>query len=332
MLLIYLFFVNEYTNNYFSLREKSSTLMKKIIITGANGFIGSSLIKRCIEEQIKVIAINNTFEIKRFPDSDLVTKIETNIDDIDELFNLIPKDEYDAFYHFAWLGVNANDRNNFEIQKGNIDLCLNCIKLASKLHVKKFILPGSTSEYLYYGKPINKDAIPSPINAYGSVKIALRYLAQEYSKQLNVDFIYAVITGIYAADRKDNNVIFYTIDSLLNNKKPSLTKLEQLWDYVNIKDVINALILIGERGVNGGFYTIGHGDNCPLNVYINKIHSIINKNLPLGIGEIQYENNILPSSCVDLTSLKEIGYVPSVDFDDGITEVIKSMKGVSNEK
>lgn len=60
-----------------------------------------------------------------------------------------------------------------------------------------------------------------------------------------------VITGIYAADRRDNNIIFYVIDKLLRKEKPLMTKLEQLWDYINIRDVVEALTLIGEKGQGG---------------------------------------------------------------------------------
>ncbi len=86
----------------------------------------------------------------------------------------------------------------------NINLCIDAMRFASSLQVDKFILPGSTSEYLYYGKLINENAIPSPQNAYGSVKVALRYLARTVCKTMQYKiYIYVVITrNIYAADRK----------------------------------------------------------------------------------------------------------------------------------
>ena len=48
--------------------------MKNVIVTGANGFIGSSLIKKFISHQIKVIAIDLSFSNDRLPDSELITK------------------------------------------------------------------------------------------------------------------------------------------------------------------------------------------------------------------------------------------------------------------
>lgn len=309
--------------------------MKKVIITGADGFIGSNFVKELVKNSVEVWAIVYPQSETKHRISTLegVHCIETDINQLQNRVAEFPK-EVDAFYHFAWQGVNANDRNNLELQLKNIDLCLKCMEFASAVGARKFILPGSTSEYLYYGKPINEQAIPSPQNAYGSVKVALRYLAEQYAKQQDMDFIYVVITGIYAADRRDNNVIFYTIDKLLRGEKPSVTKLEQLWDYVNIQDVVEALRLIGEKGKNRAFYAIGHGDNQPLYKYIEIIHNYIDVNLPLGIGEVPYADDLLPSSCIDLSRIYEdTGFVPKVDFKEGIKAVIDTMeKEICNEQ
>lgn len=302
--------------------------MNQVVITGADGFIGSNFIKKLIQDNVEVWAVlypqSNTKD--RIYALKNVHCVETDIAKLSENHSKFPN-EVDAFYHFAWQGVNAQERDDLNVQLVNIDLCLKAIQFASDIHAKKFILPGSTSEYLYYGKPINENAVPSPQNAYGSVKVALRYLADQFARQCNIGFIYTVITGIYAADRRDNNVIFYVIDRLLRGMKPSVTKLEQLWDYINIQDVVEALELIGDKGQPGAFYAVGCGDNQPLRNYIEMIHQLIDPTLPIGIGDIPYNNDILPSSCIDLAKLHEdTGFVPKIKFESGIKDVIDAMK------
>lgn len=93
------------------------------------------------------------------------------------------------------------------------------------------------------------------------MKVSVRYLCAKLAGQLCVDFIYAIIIGIYSDDRRDNNVIFYTIDLLLHGRKPSLTRLEQIWDYVYIDDVVSALMRIGDYGNAKAVYAVGKGDN-----------------------------------------------------------------------
>ena len=287
--------------------------MKSAVITGADGFLGSHFTRKCAGNDTEVWAVvhpesPNAGRISGVPGVHVVV---SDIPGLSSKRDLFPEST-DAFYHFAWQGVNADDRDNFDVQTGNIGMALEAVRLAGSLHARKFITPGSTNEYLYYGRPIDQNSVPSPSNAYGSVKVAVRFLAQ---------------SGIYAADRKDNNVLFYTIEKLLKHEKPSLTKLEQLWDYVYIDDVVEALFLLGDKGRDGVLYAVGKGDNQPLYRYIERIRDLIDPELQLGIGEIPYKNGRMPSSCVDLSAIhRDTGFVPRVEFEDGIRRVIAAIK------
>lgn len=301
--------------------------MKKILITGADGFIGRHLVDALLDESVEIYAIvypgNNIYHNKK---TVLLHVVEMDLNQYPNYISFFPND-IDTMYHFAWQGISPESRNRFEIQSSNLALTISCLHMAKELGISKIIFPGSTNEYLYYGKPINKYALPSPSNAYGATKVALRYLCSSFCKEHDIEFIYAIITGIYASDRRDSNVIYYTIDKLLAGKKPSLSKLEQLWDYVYIDDAVRALIAIGNYGINEAVYAIGHGDNWPLRNYIETIHDIINSSIPLGIGEIPYASETLPSSCVDLTDLtKDTGFTPTIDFPEGISKVISQIK------
>lgn len=74
--------------------------MRKVIVTGANGFIGSSLIKRLIKEKIEVTAIDISFQECRLPKSELIKEKEISLFDFEELESQIERKEYDAFYHW----------------------------------------------------------------------------------------------------------------------------------------------------------------------------------------------------------------------------------------
>ena len=78
--------------------------MKNVIVTGANGFIGSSLIKLLIEKEINVYALDISFNNSKLPNSNYITKIETSLNNVDDLMLMLPKINYDAMYHLAWKG------------------------------------------------------------------------------------------------------------------------------------------------------------------------------------------------------------------------------------
>lgn len=299
--------------------------MKKAMVTGADGFIGHHLVMNLLENNIETYAVTYPGRDQIYQSelkNPLLHLVSMDLNNIFDYYEQFPYD-IDVMYHFAWNGVKPEMRSDLGIQMGNINLTMQCMRFAANKRIKKVIFPGSTNEYLYYGKPLNKDAVPTPSDAYGSVKVALRYLCGQFAKQNDLSFIYTIIAGIYASDRRDNNVIFYTIDKLLDGEKPSLTALEQRWDYVYIDDVIQALLAVGKRGKDGGVYAVGHGDNWPLANYIKIIHKKINPELPLGIGEKPYSGGIIPTSCIDLTDItNDTGFVPRVSFEEGISKVI----------
>lgn len=299
--------------------------MNKVLVLGADGFIGKHLVKKLLRQNKEVYAVVYPGNKLNIDDRNLCI-VEMDLNGILNYCDKFPED-IEIMYLLAWKGVKPEQRNDLDLQMENINMSLECMKFATQKGIKKVVMPGSTNEYLYYGQPINKLAVACPSDTYGAVKVATRYLCSDFADKNNIEFIYAIITGIYADDRRDNNVIFYTIEQLLKRQKPILTKLEQKWDYVHIDDVTEAMYLIGEKGKNGAVYAIGHGDNWELSNYIRIIHKKIDETLSLGIGEIPYSKEVLPSSCIDLTDIQvDTGFVPGIDFETGISKVIDTIK------
>ncbi|MBQ7615291.1 MAG: NAD(P)-dependent oxidoreductase [Butyrivibrio sp.] len=302
--------------------------MNTVIITGADGFIGTHLSKYLTDHGYEVYAVvwSGSQTKDRIAGMDHVHMVEGDLNDYGKLIEKLPQKAC-AFIHLAWMGVTPDKRADLSFQMMNVEMAANAVKLASEVKAEKFLFPGSTMEYIHYGRPIDERAVPSPLNAYGAAKISARYACSILCRQLGVSFVYVVISGIYSEDRDDNNVIYYTIDKLLNREKPSLTRLEQLWDYIHIDDVVYGFRLIIEHGKDGAFYALGHGDNWPLSNYIYMIRDAIDPDLELGIGDVAYDNNEMPCSCVNLQPIfEDTGFVPGVSFEDGIKRVISEVR------
>ena len=108
--------------------------MKKIIVTGANGFIGSSLIKKMLANNVEVVAVDITFAGDRLPVSNLITKVESGVEAA--LAEKIPAGEYDAFYHLAWKGVNGAEKADPSVQIANIQMAVDCANICKQYSVK----------------------------------------------------------------------------------------------------------------------------------------------------------------------------------------------------
>jgi len=295
--------------------------LSQVVISGASGFIGSHLTRHLIESGVAVTAIDLPNRRDRLPDE--VAYIPCNLADaMTSDLSQLPQNP-DAFFHLAWHGVDPESRNNYEIQVENISHCLTALRIAANCQAKRFLLPGSTFEYQYNDALINAQSLPTPMNAYAAAKVAARYLCTTLAKDLQIPLLYAVITSVYGVGREDSNVVFYTIDCLLHGIKPSLTPLQQRWDFISIDDVVPALIAIAERGHDNAFYAVGRGDNLPLCEFLKIIRDLIDPALELGIGELAYSDDKIPCSAVDVLPLEQdTGFRAKKSFAEGMSELI----------
>ena len=122
--------------------------MKKIVVTGATSMIGSALIEECVKHDIEVYAVLRSTSGKqdRLPDSSLVHLIDSSLETLEELPELIPQG-CDTFYHIAWGNTGENRNRSTELQSRNIGYTLAAVRAANALGCKRFIGAGSQAEY-----------------------------------------------------------------------------------------------------------------------------------------------------------------------------------------
>jgi nucleoside-diphosphate-sugar epimerase len=300
--------------------------MERVIITGANGFVGRYLVREMVRQGIGVTAIvRNGSGLADGLDA-YVAVIET--DDYERID--LKQSGYDAFYHLAWGGVDAKKKNDLNIQLDNISLAVSAMRLAKRCGCKKFIGVGSIAEYRLYAQPIDGYEKKTPLDFYGAAKAASYYMLDVLAGQIEIPFIWAVLSSTFGEGCEDNNIIMYTIKELLAGRRPRFGPLTQMWDFLYISDSARALRLLGENDVRGRVYGIGSGSYAPLREYVTKVRDMIAPELELGIGEIPDNRNVL-GSCMETHYLKEdTGFCPEVSFEDGIRKTIEFYRTVEN--
>lgn len=306
--------------------------MKSVIVTGANGFIGQKLVRMLSKNNVKTYAVIESDDINNpFKELGNVEIIRSNLDDIESLYSLIPNNQIDVMYHLAWSGVSTALKDDYEMQIKNISYSINIMKLCHKLKVNKIIFTGSASEYAYNDGDITGYNNPSPSDFYSAAKVSVHYMCSMYAKKNGLNFIWTLISSIYGPKRNDNNLITYTIKSLLSKQTPEFTKLEQIWDYIYVEDLINALYLVGCCGKYGKVYPIGSGVARPLHYYVSVIQKLIDEQIPVNIGALPYKNTSIDNSILDISDLiKDTGFMPKYTFEDGIKETINYFRDENN--
>lgn len=297
--------------------------MRKVLVTGANGFIGSSLIKKMIANNIEVVAVDITFAGNRLPDSNLITKVESGVDAA--LAEKIPAGEYDAFYHLAWRGVNGAEKADPSVQIANIQMAVDCANICKQLNVKKLLCAGTVAENATFSLP--ELVKTSGGMMYGVAKHACRLILEDYCKNIGQQFVWMQFSNIYGVGNKTGNLVSYTLGELLAGKEATFGPALQPYDFIYVDDLIEAVYRLGANDTKKSFYYIGSGSPRILKDYLLRIGELAGCADKVGIG-IRPDDGI--KYTMDMFCNKDlvetIGEYVCTSFVDGIEKTIEWLK------
>jgi len=298
--------------------------MKKVIVTGAGGFIGSRLVKELSEKNVEVVAVVRKSSSNSDTNGRYIRTVALDFENLHELLNFIECRDVDVFYHLGWGGTSGADRENYHLQLNNIKYTCEAVKIAKKLECKKFIFAGSVMEYEIINQMHDNSAKLSMNTIYKSAKLAAHQMSKAVAASEGIDFICATISNIYGEGEISKRFVNSTLRKLLNRENVSFTSGEQLYDFIYIDDAINALIKMGELGRASSNYYIGNKKPRPLKEFILDMKDCVDKNMQIQFGEIPFDGARLDYTEFDTMSLfNEIGFECQVTFKDGIRKTIK---------
>lgn len=298
--------------------------VRRAVVTGANGFVGRHLIGELINSGYEVYAIvrkkkQNKLCEEQFQKCHI---IEKKIEDLtDKDFENKP---YDVFFHMAWDCVTSKEKNNLDRQLNNISMSIRALEIAHTIGCEKFICSGTVAEYTQNKGIMDFSLKHTPSDYYGATKVAAYYFLNVRARQLGQNFIWTILPSIYGEGRRNDNIITYTIVSLLNGKRPSYGDLNKPWEFLYVGEVVRCLRLIGEFGSSGSVYGVSGGEYKTLKYYVVMIKEIMGSKVELGIGDINTMDTSVISSCPPFEKTRnDTGYIPNTTFEDNIKKTIE---------
>lgn len=297
--------------------------MKKAIVTGATGMLGWNLIEYLLEQEMEILAIVNPNSTRkdRVPTHRLVRVIECDLDNLD---SICVNEKYDAFFHLGWKGTHGEQREDLFLQENNVRIALNAVELAAKAGCSVFVGAGSQAEYgSNYHVKLTGDLPANPETGYGIGKYVAGIMTRKRCSQLGIRHEWVRILSVYGPGDGRHTMVMSGIIKLLAAETPAYTKAEQQWDYLYVKDAVEAISLIAKKGVNGKVYCLGSGQTRELREYIYAIRNAIDSSLQIDIGQLPYPQNQVMYLCADISELcNDTGFQVKTSFEDGIKETI----------
>ncbi len=292
--------------------------MKKAIVSGANGFVGSALAKELVDNDVEVIALDMEGHDDNLPQSDRLTFLPFDMTRVFEIKERLKGVDADTFFHFAWAGSAGEARADVTLQLNNAKWTVDCLTLAKELGCSRFVNAGSVMELETIAATFQEENRPGLGYIYGSGKLVAHTICKSVAASLGIDLIWAMITNAYGIGEKNARMVNTTIKKCIMGENPRFTAGTQNYDFVYIDDVARAFRLIGERGKPFCEYMIGSSHAKPLKEFLLEMRDAVAPELEFVFGDIPYTGVNQPLTDFDCSRTeRDTGFKARISFGEG---------------
>ena len=304
--------------------------MRRVLVTGGAGLVGARVVHRLVEQGREVaLLLRETSDPRRLAGVlDLCTVLRGDLSRLEVLRAPLKHFSPEGTLHLAWEGVKGADRNH-PMQLSNVSTSIDLFRLTGEIGCARFVGLGSQAEYGLLSGRIDERAPTRPTTTYGAAKLATGCVLERAAASAGRPFAWLRLFSSYGPDDDPIWLIPYMIRSLLAGERPRLTRAEQVWDYIHVDDVADAIVAALDAGAHGVF-NLGSGQARPLREIIELLRDAIDPRLPLGFGEIEYRvDQVMHLACEIEALCAATGWAPRISLEQGLADVIAWHRGAA---
>lgn len=305
--------------------------MENVLVTGAAGFIGSKLVAELIRQGHKVYALIEKGDVgsrNRLLSIDPAIEV---VDDLQHLFcNATAYPAFDRIFHLATVGVRPDFNNISLMCDVNIKLGCQMVDFVRENHSGVLVAFGSCFEYGDHGDVLLTEEMDCrPESLYAITKNASTNLVTCYAKTQNINMITVRPFGVFGEGEGLNRLAPSIIHSCMRGEIVKTTPGEQVRDFVNVKDLVKAIInLSGSAYTPYEIYNICSDNPVSVKSFILEIIDVCGFDVSLvEFGGIPYRNNEAMVFAGDNRKLQNVIHYPFPrNHRDGILDIYNALK------
>jgi len=299
--------------------------LKKIIVTGANGFLGRYLLPKLIQCGYDVTAISSQ------PDyfsqrNDGVRWVNIDLFDEEKTKQCLHSVRPQILIHLAWYtehGKFWESSNNFRW----IDVTARLLECFKDAGGERLLIAGTCAEYDWRFSLLNENLTPTnPRTLYGKCKDITRQYAENFCTANDLELIWARIFFPYGPGESNNKLLPSILLSLIGRRAVQCSHGWQYRDFLHVDDVAFAIThLISLSGISGVF-NIASGVPLRINSLVKICSEYFSECLPPDFGAITVPPDDPLLLVGDIGKLESTGWRQRIKIEEGVRDYIRFLQ------
>ena len=294
--------------------------MKRVLVTGASGFIGLHCLQPLLDREFEVHAVSRRPAPAGTPSA--VVWHQSDLLELGASSSLMEKVAPTHLLHLAWYvvpGKLITSPENYTWVTASMDLVRNFAGKGGK----RLTVCGSGYEYDWnYGYCSEKLTPAVPNTPYGACKQALNLLVQSYAGQNGLSAAWGRVFFLYGPQEHPDRLVSSVIRSLLRGEPAKCSHGRQIRDYMHVQDVADGLVALLDSEVSGAV-NVSSGQATTLREIVLTIGRIMGQEDLIRLGALPARANDTALVVGDNARIQsEVGWQPRLDLEQGLRHTI----------
>lgn len=305
--------------------------MKSILITGGTGFVASHLIEELYnrgERNLHITSYRDDGEfVKKFVEDTNIHHV--NLTDYEATIDLIKKVKPDEIYHLASI---ASVGDSFEKRKFilemNMGLQLNLLEAVKAHSPKSKILHISTAlMYENSKQAINEKSALGPDNPYALSKLIQDMMVHTFVRSEKLNII-RVRPFNHIGERQTLGFVVADLAAAIAKAEKNqqdyieVGNLESIRDFSDVKDIVDAYILLMEKGQSGDVYNVGSGKGYKIKEILEILLNLSKRRIEFKVDQNKIRPVDLPYLVCDNEKISSLGWKPKHKLTETLERIL----------
>lgn len=299
---------------------------KRVLVTGAAGFLGSNLVRGLLEKGASVHAlVRPSSDLWRL--EELRTRLSLSFADVarrEELSRAVQSAAPEILFHLAARGVVERDAPGVEILETNVLGTFHLLEATRPLACERFVHVGSSTECGRKNEPIKESDCLEPSTLRGASKAAATLLCQQVARAENRSLVILRPFSVYGPWEAPGRLVPTAIRAALDGLEMPLTAAVFRRDLVFVEDVVEACLMAAERDLPAGeIVNIATGREWSNEEVVRIVESVSGRPIRRRVGEYPARENDNEHWVADIAKAgRLLGWTPRHTLAAGLEKTI----------